>query len=137
MFECLIIGDSIADGIARYRQECPQITRSGVNSSMFNKNFSKKVQEQSQGVSTVIISLGSNDHDGVKTYNELFVLRERMDANRVFWILPNKKMRPQQYDDVKLIALSFGDTVIEPKSVSDDGIHPTYDGYKDLAARTK
>lgn len=137
MFECLIIGDSIADGIAHYRQECPQITRSGVNSAMFNKNFSKKVLEQSQGVSTVIISLGSNDHDGVKTYNELFVLRERMDANRVFWILPSKEMRPRQYEDVKLVALSFGDTVIEPKSVSPDGIHPTHNGYKDLAARTK
>ena len=87
---------------------------------------------------TVIISLGANDL-GVKTYNELYKLREQVIGQRVFWILPNEKLKPKQVEDVKLIAISFGDTVIErPKNnMSADGVHPTYTGYKELGNATR
>ena len=137
MLECLILGDSIAVGVSQVRPECAVIAKSGWNSANYNKDFGAKAQ--SKEAKTIIISLGANDYTGIKTYNELYKLREKLQGQRVVWILPNEKLKPKQVDDVKLIAVSFGDTVIErPKNnMSADGVHPTYTGYKELAEKTK
>ena len=61
MLECLILGDSIAVGTQAMRHECVLVGKGGINSRQFNKNYAEKIEP----ANTVIISLGSNDHDGV------------------------------------------------------------------------
>ena len=89
------------------------------------------------GAEVVIISLGSNDHKGVKTYNELYKLRERIKAQRVYWVLPNPEKFPKQAEDVKLISVTFGDFVITPTRYQADKVHPSWAGYKEIADEAK
>lgn len=135
MLECLILGDSIAKGVSDVRPECVAYVKSGINSKQYNAQYGNK----DFTAENVIISLGANDYNSIRTYNELYALREKVKGKRVYWILPNETLKPKQVDDVKLIAISFGDIVIErPKNnMSTDGVHPTYTGYKELAEQTK
>ena len=132
MLDCLVMGDSIAVGTHQFKQECVEYAKGGINSWQYNQQFVKG-RKNDFGAEVVIISLGSNDHAGIKTYNELYKLRERVKAERVYWILPNPELFPKQAEDVKLIALSFGDFVISTKRYQKDNIHPSWAGYKDLA----
>ena len=92
MIDCLIAGDSIAVGTHQFRPECVVYAKGGINSSQWNRqNANKKLNAE-----TVIISLGSNDHTGVRTLWELQQLRARVEAARVFWILPAIKPDIQQ-----------------------------------------
>lgn len=135
MLECLILGDSIAVGTHQFKQECQAVAKGGINSWQFNKQYAKKGVDFSSEV--VLISLGSNDHKGIKTYNELYHLREKIKANRVYWVMPNPELFPRQADDVNLIAISFGDTLIKPTRYQTDKIHPSWAGYKQIAAEAK
>ena len=131
MIDCLILGDSIAVGTAQARPECVAYAKTSLNTSQFNKkypqNFNGKV---------VVISLGSNDHKYIKTEKELFKLRERVQAETVYWILPagNAKtseipvVRTQEH--VESIAEMYGDWIIRIPSLSKDGVHPTGKGYE-------
>ena len=83
MLDCLIVGDSIAVGTKMFAPHCALQGRGGINTWQFNKMYN-----QSFYAETVIISLGSNDHKGVKTYDELFEMRQRVGAKNVFWVLP-------------------------------------------------
>ena len=136
MLECLILGDSIAVGTHQFKQECVTYSKGGLNSWQYNRDFvnNRKTDFTSE---VVIISLGSNDHKGVKTYNELYKLRERVKAQRVYWVLPNPALFPRQADDVKLIAISFGDQVITTDRYQKDHIHPSWAGYKELANKAE
>jgi lysophospholipase L1-like esterase len=131
MLECLIVGDSIAVGTAHFRPECVALAKSGINSHDWNK------KNAGNGIAarTVIISLGSNDTTHVRTIWELTQLRERVEADKVFWILPANKKDVREF--VELVARDFGDTVLPIKSLSKDGVHPTYTGYRELATKTK
>jgi lysophospholipase L1-like esterase len=84
---------------------------------------------------TVIISLGSNDHKGVKTHRELEIMRDKVKGSRVFWILP--AIKPDIQDIVREIAAQHGDTVLPINRLQPDGIHPSWAGYKDIVSRTK
>ena len=93
---------------------------------------------------TVIISLGSNDHKGVKTYDELFEMRQRVAADRVYWILPHGNLNAPQNLPISEIqrivtelAEYYGDVVLPINRVQPDGIHPSWEGYKDIAKRAK
>ncbi len=132
MLDCLILGDSIAVGTHQFKQECTMIAKGGINSWQYNKDYVKN-RKNDFGAEVVLISLGSNDHSGVKTYNELYKLRERVKAQRVYWVLPNPGKFPRQADDVNLIAISFGDFVIKPNRYQPDQVHPSWDGYKEIA----
>jgi len=70
----MIIGDSIAVGTAMARPECVSYSKGGWNSWQWNKDYLAKASSQS--AKTVIISLGANDHKGVKTEAELRKMRE-------------------------------------------------------------
>lgn len=135
MIDCLILGDSIAVGTHMYARQCSMAGKSGINSWQFNARYIQKIEP----ANTVIISLGSNDHRGVKTYDELQKLRHRVKAAKVFWILPNGNLKASGVDIeviqhfVKEIAAQHGDVVLPIASASKDGIHPTARGYKDLA----
>lgn len=131
MLDCLILGDSIAVGTAQFRPDCAVYAKSGINShNWLNKNVGKNLTAKS-----VIISLGSNDHQSVKTFHELMAIRLLTDAGRVYWILPANK--PDVTEIVEIIARNFGDTILPIIKVSKDGVHPTTAGYKELAEKSK
>jgi lysophospholipase L1-like esterase len=83
----------------------------------------------------MIISLGSNDHKGVKTLEEISRIRLAVRAKRVFWILP--AIKPDIQAIVKEVAVGFGDTVIHITRLQPDGVHPSWAGYKEIAEKTK
>ena len=97
-----------------------------------NKSFSDRLPLEAK---TVIISLGSNDHAGVKTEAELIRIRQATVADRVFWIMP--AIKPDIQAIVKRVAESYGDTVIPIKGLQKDQVHPSLNGYKDIAERSK
>ncbi len=134
MLECLIVGDSIAVGVSQIRTECHAIVKSGINSSDWNKRH----LHQLKPTKTLIISLGANDL-GVNTQENIRRLREAAQADRVFWLLPSQRLKPEQVRAVKFVAQDFGDLVIPrpEKNISADGVHPTYRGYKELADLTR
>lgn len=131
MIDCMILGDSIAVGTHQFKKECVAVAKGGINSWQYNRDYVSP-RKQDFGAELVIISLGSNDHKGVKTYNELYKLRERVKAQRVYWVLPNPKLFPRQAEDVKLISVSFGDFVITPQHYQQDQVHPSWNGYKQI-----
>ena len=92
-----------------------------------------------QPARTVIISLGANDHQGVKTEKELRKMREAVKGERVFWIDPGKDRKPVPHNAIVSIAAEYGDTILpRPKDhMSADKVHPTGTGYKILANQTK
>jgi lysophospholipase L1-like esterase len=83
----------------------------------------------------VIISLGSNDHKGVKTESELQTIRQLTKADRVYWILP--AIKPDIQDIVRRVAAQYGDTVLPMTRLQKDGVHPSWAGYKKIAEETK
>lgn len=131
MLECLIIGDSIAVGTSRVKPECVSFARGGWNTEQWNKDYLKN--ELKAG--TVIISLGSNDHKGVHTRIELEKMRAKVEAKRVFWILP--AIKPAVQDIIFTIANEYGDTILPIRGLQKDGVHPNMNGYKDIAKSTK
>ena len=139
MLDCLIIGDSIAVGTANVRQECVSYSKGGWNSWQWNKHYIVK-EKKDLTAQNVIISLGTNDHKGVKTFDELMYMRRNVTAGRVYWILPpcnDKFCKPSVNEIVEIIAKNFGDTIISTKRLQADAIHPSWAGYKELAEQSK
>ena len=137
MIDCMILGDSIAVGTATARPECVSYSRGGWNSWQWNKDYLSVAT--TKPYETIIISLGANDHRGVKTELELRRMREAIKSKRVFWIDPGKDRKPVPHDAIMRIAAEYGDTILpRPKEhMSADGIHPTGKGYKEIAKATK
>lgn len=136
MIECIVLGDSIAVGTHLQRYECTSYSKGGINSGQWNKNYADK----SLSSKSVIISLGTNDHHGVNTFKELMKMRERVNAERVYWIMPpcNDKFCKQNVNDiVEIIARNYGDIIIGTKRVQADGVHPSTAGYREIAEKTK
>lgn len=137
MIDCMIIGDSIAVGTSTARPECVSYARGGWNSWQWNKDYLSRTSEKP--AKTLIISLGANDHKGIKTEQELRKMRSAVKADRVFWIDPGKDRKPIPHDAIIRIAQEYGDTVIaRPQGhMSSDGVHPTGRGYKILGEQTR
>ncbi len=132
MIDCLILGDSIAVGTHQFRPECVAHAKGGWNTWQWNRDYLKN----NLTARTVIISLGSNDHKGVRTKSELQRIREKVGPNtRVFWILP--AIKPEIQDIVRGMATEYGDTVLPITRLQPDGVHPSWAGYKDLAEKTR
>ena len=132
MLDCLILGDSIAVGTAQARPECVSYSKGGINSyNWLNTNVGKSPYV----AKSVIISLGSNDHRGVKTESELNTIRQLTKADRVYWILP--AIKPEVQEIVRRIAVENGDVILPIKDLSTDRVHPTTKGYRQLAEATK
>ena len=131
MLECLIIGDSIAVGTAQARPECVSYARGGWNSWQWNKEYITR----DLSARTVIISLGSNDHKGVKTKSELIKLRKNIEADRVYWVMP--AIKPNIQEIVEEVANEHGDWIVKIPHLSSDGVHPTGKGYKKIGEITK
>lgn len=130
MIECMIVGDSIGVGVSHVRKECVSTAVGGINSWQANQyNSNKKVVAK-----TVIISLGSNDHKGVKTEAELRKLRANTTADRVYWILP--AIKPDIQEIVRTVAADWKDIVL-PISETTDKVHPTMKSYREIGGNAK
>jgi lysophospholipase L1-like esterase len=131
MIDCLVLGDSIAVGLYQKIPQCESLSKGGWNTWQWNRDYLK----YDLTAQTVIISLGSNDHKGIKTQEELERLREKVTAGRVFWILP--AIKPEVQRIVKVVAALHGDTVVPITRLQPDGVHPSWTGYKELARIVK
>ena len=132
MIDCLILGDSIAVGTHMARPQCVAYAKVGWNTRQWNRDYLKN----DLSAKTVIISLGSNDHKGVRTKAELQRIREKAGTTaRVFWILP--AIKPEIQAIVIGMAEEYGDTVLPITRLQKDGVHPSWVGYKELAEKTK
>ena len=126
----MIVGDSIGVGIAQIRKDCVSTAVGGINSWQANQYK----ENSSIRAKTVIISLGSNDHAGVKTEKELRKLRANTIADRVYWILP--AIKPEIREIVIRVADDWKDTVL-PITQTTDKVHPTRKNYVELATEAK
>ena len=139
MLECLVLGDSIAVGVAQARPECVSYSKGGWNTWQWNQHYLKN----DLAADTVIISLGSNDHKGIKTRSELEKLRSKVQGKRVFWVLPagNLKAGGVDIQDIQNIVFDIAaknsDTVIPITRLQKDGIHPSWAGYKEISNKTR
>ena len=138
MLECLILGDSIAKGIAKQRPECVQVAQVGATSQQFKYEVINQPDVFKPGYRTVVISLGTNDNAYDLTTSYLSMLRGSIKADKVMWILPGVK-HAYARDAVRLLADSYHDSIIEipDKMLGPDHTHPTAAGYKSLAEQTK
>ena len=137
MIDCMIIGDSIAVGTSYARPECVRYAKGGWNSWQWNKDYLDIVK--SKPAKTLIISLGANDHKGVKTEQELRKMRSSVTATKVFWVSLGKDRKQEQMAVIEKIAAEYGDTIIpRPEAhMSADKVHPTGKGYKIIGDATK
>lgn len=116
-------------GLHRQMPKCEAMAKGGWNSSQWNRDYLKNDLTAKK----VIISLGSNDYKSIKTKAELIFIREKV-VGRVFWILP--AIKPNIQTIVRDIANEYGDTVIPITHVS-DGVHPSQEGYKQIAMQIR
>jgi lysophospholipase L1-like esterase len=131
MLECLILGDSIAVGIAQHRPECIAYATVGITSRKFVDNHITG----DLSANTVVVSLGANDSKNMKTLKELFALRQVISAKRVYWILPANNKTAEEA--VSIVADKFEDKAIEISALRKDHVHPTAKEYKRLAEATR
>ena len=136
MLDCLILGDSLAVGVGQIRKECVTYAKSGINSYDYVSRDMLHIKGNTSA-KTVVISLGSNDTAKVNTLEELVSLRQLINADRVYWILPNIKEHKRQA--VLAVAEKYKDFVIDARQhdTSQDQVHPTYKGYKSISEKTK
>jgi len=143
MLDCLIIGDSIAVGTKQFRPDCVAFAKGGINSWQWNNMYVSGDKGALPASEVAIISLGSNDHKGVKTREEIAKARLAVQAKRVYWILPHGNNTASGVDIkniqamVNEVAQGFGDIVLPITRVQTDNIHPSWAGYKELAEKTK
>ena len=136
MIDCMVIGDSIAVGTHNVRPECAEYATGGLNTWQWNKKY----KTADLTANSVIISLGTNDHQYVKTRKELETMRARVKAERVYWILPpcnDTFCKADINEIVKEVAEANGDFIIATKRVQTDKIHPSWAGYRELAEAAK
>jgi len=133
MFECIIAGDSIAVGIVNVKKECVSYAKGGINSHQW---LNKNIQNTPLIANHVIISLGSNDHNYVKTEEELRVIRKLTKADRVYWVMPSDKF-PAAQSAVWHVANENNDIILGTKRMQTDGVHPSWAGYKELAEKAR
>ena len=138
--DCMILGDSIAVGMHSFRPECVAYAKGGLNSWQWNNAYITK----DLAADTVIISLGTNDHSGIKTRRELATMRQLIKAKQVYWVLPHDNSYPKGAVHISLIqkivtdiAYAKGDKVITTTHYQRDNIHPSHAGYRELITQTK
>ena len=135
MFECLILGDSIAQGIAQANSQCRAVVKSGINSNNWFDRFQYNPFYRDNIFRVVVISLGTNDFDYDNTEENLIKIRVGSRGQIVVWILPSETLKPAQRQTVIKVAEQFGDKVLDiGEFVGPDGIHPnSLQAYKNLS----
>jgi hypothetical protein len=133
MLECLILGDSIASGIASVKPDCIRLTEIGINSENWYKKYHNRPLLDMESYRYVVISLGSNDvGPDCETYMKK--IRAKIHSDRVIWVLPSDEVKAEQFAIVEKIATRMGDSVLSIKDkVGKDKIHPpTVRAYEEI-----
>lgn len=129
--ECLVIGDSIAVGLAQARPECSASARSGISSGTYSLELLRPARAR-----TVVISLGVNDDPAADTVANLRVVRGAVDGGEVIWLLPGIRERARAA--IRTVAREFGDRTLDTRSEAGrDHLHPTGAGYEVIAGWTR
>jgi hypothetical protein len=122
VFECLILGDSIALGTAwainsRSSVRCDVVAEQGATvDRLLTWTMPLKVYGSS------IVCVGSNDLSGLALSKKLTRLRLGIRARRVIWLLPYSRSRALA---VRSVAVTFGDEALDlVRFDSRDGVHP-------------
>lgn len=125
--DCAVVGDSIAVGIANFRQECRMDAAIG-----------RRADQQGpvgDAGRVLVISVGSNAGTAL-TERELRRIRDSARASHVFWIIPNRPENAREL--VTRVARAYGDQTLDVRQVvSNDNVHPTWRGYQILAHATR
>lgn len=124
MIDCLIIGDSIAQGVSQFEKQCVSYTQVGISPKNFNQKYSNKYPKDK---ATTVISLGSNNPGSKEALvQDLSKTRNTLTSQKIIWILPhNNRLK----GIVREVAEHFGDEYVEFE-VSKDNVHPK--SYKTL-----
>lgn len=121
MSDCLILGDSIALGVAAALQMlhwggCDVRARNGASVA------SIATMASSIGYREVVVSAGSNDRLNPSRARDLVALRRELGGAKVTWIYPRQ---PAPAWDVYRVARRFGDRAVDiSRACSRDGVHP-------------
>ncbi|GGE97552.1 hypothetical protein GCM10011404_33390 [Sphingomonas prati] len=133
MLECLIIGDSIAQGAAAALRaalfdRCAIVAEQGISSSRVARII------PAEAFNTAAISAGSNDADSPALPDRLAQLRAGVSARYVLWIMPYHRRAAQI---VRATAARYGDNVIDLAELpTRDHLHPaSYQGLGVALAR--
>lgn len=125
--ECVILGDSIAQGMSRNFPSCAHRTQVGITSENFVRNMMQPVNAHH-----VLISLGSNDGAAHTTLSALTTLRSQIMNSQVTWLLSSNNAAAAQA--AQSVAAAHGDRVISVSAwVGPDRVHPTTAGYHRLS----
>lgn len=122
---CMILGDSLGDGLAAHMPQCQAIAHKGWSSTHWRDAYGTMRIDADR----VVISLGSNDF-GIDTAHQLRLIRAQVKARRVIWIVPARNAGP-----VLAVATEHGDAVMPITRLSRDHIHPTTRAYGQMARR--
>ena len=129
MLECLILGDSLAQGAAAAlartaHATCDVVATQGIGSAAILRSTPKRAYE------TAVISAGSNDPNNPNLTDNLVAIRRTLSTSRVVWIAPYNRSVANLVAD---LARYFGDSLVdiaETPAVR-DGLHPQ--SYRRLA----
>jgi hypothetical protein len=132
MFDCLVLGDSIAQGLGQFRSECVTIAQKGITS----ENYVTTMMPGPSVAGTVVISLGVNDGGGAPTEKYLRLLRANVRGRAVIWLLPGIKEDTRRL--IRRIAAEHHDQTLDTRAeAGPDHLHPTGQGYIRLAEITR
>ncbi len=129
MLDCLIIGDSIAQGMRLVEPQCAYYATPGLTTI----GWLKKYAPLPLNAKYTLISLGTNDYEKANTYEHLKKVRSGIKGEHVYWIAPNAKSKPRAHALVQQVSQEFGDTIIGTTRWQADKIHPSWAGYKQIA----
>jgi hypothetical protein len=122
MLECLILGDSLAQGAAAalrnsYHRQCDVVATQGIGSAAILRSTPTRPYQ------TATISAGSNDSRNPKLANNLIAIRQTLTADHVVWIAPYNRSVAYLVSE---IARSFGDSLVDVAETAPvrDGLHP-------------
>lgn len=127
LHSCLILGDSLAQGVSYYLPSCLSYTKIGLTTDKALDYYRSFPFEE-----VVVISLGINDHNSGAALKNLRYIRNRIQAKQVIWFIPSADQSTQ--DAIAMVAAEWKDKVIVIAEVTGEKqLHPTPSGYKKLA----
>jgi lysophospholipase L1-like esterase len=130
VLDCIILGDSIAVGLGQARPDCVVFAVSGISSERYLQVFPTTAEAR-----IAIISLGVNDGEGAATADNLRLLRRKVTASTIYWLVAGSN--PAIRAAVHTVAGEFADRLIDVAPLAGpDHIHPDRAGYAALAAQT-
>lgn len=122
---CAFIGDGIAIALAASYPQCDINAGIGRNAAVISTTYVPGMHRWA------VISAGAADGNSTKISPYLYVLRRKVVASNVIWVIPDNYYAAYQ---IKSVAAVYGDRLIFIEA-GKDGIHPN--SYKPLLKELK